>query len=170
MTTRARTLVPAAAVLAAAVAVACSSSDGPNIPQDATIAIDLQPALTDGGYAPILLPAAFVGTTQTTTLQILNNGRHALTVSNLQLAAADGGPLKFTDAGGVFTSPTITPPIPAVIGGLDAGFVQFSFVPNKAGKVTARLIVDSDAPARPHIAAEVDACGVAVDAGADAGC
>ncbi len=168
MTTRLRRTLLALTAFAAT--AACSGSSGPNIPQDAVISIDLQPALPDGGYGAINLAAAYVGSEQTETLQVLNGGRHALNISGVRLAAIDGGALNYLDAGGVFGAAQYSDPLPAVIPGLDAGFVVFTYKPNKPGKSVAKLVVDSDAPARGHLEAEIDTCAIAIDAGVDAGC
>ncbi|HUJ27874.1 MAG TPA: hypothetical protein VLW85_17740 [Myxococcales bacterium] len=144
---------------------ACSGTKDP-VPAEQTIALDRE---------PVTLPAAFVGTVQTESLQILNQGRADLTVTAVSLSELDGGPLPGADAGG-FDPPliavdagTISDPLPVKIGGLGAGFVQFSWGPKKAGQRTVQLTIDSDAPARPHIVTTVSGCAVPADGGT-AGC
>ncbi len=150
-----------AALTALAFAAACGGASGPNIPQDATIALDRE---------PIVLPAAYIGTEQNESLQIINQGRNALTVSNVRLAAADGGTLVYTDGGGVFSAASFSAPLPAQVPGLSAGFVAFTFKPTKPGISSALLVIDSNAPARGHLEVPVTACAVGLDAGVDAGC
>jgi hypothetical protein len=152
--------------LLAALGAACAGSSGPAVPQDATLVLDLEPP--DGGT--INFPSAFVGTEQTETIQVMNQGRKTLTVSSVALAGADGGAIQYLDGGGVFSAPEFSDAMPAGITGLDAGFIRFTYKPTKPGRSSAVLLIESDAPARPHVAAPISACAVAVDAGADAGC
>jgi len=140
---------------------ACSGSSGPEIPREATIALDRE---------PVVLPAAYVGTEQSETLQVLNQGRNALTVSNVRLYASDGGTLRGLDAGGVFSAAEFSAPLPADVAGLSSGFVRFSYKPRRAGRDAALLVIESNAPKRPRVETTVSACGVALDGGLDSGC
>jgi hypothetical protein len=172
---------PVAAVAAVAVLAAvasCSGSSGPSIPTQAVISIDLE--LIDGGT--IMLPAAFTGTVQNESMQILNGGRATLTVNGVKVALADGG----TPPGNfAFSQPSVTVDggsnsLPVQIGGIGSllggeqpsAFVEFAYSPSKAGRTDATLVVDSDAPARGHLVVGFSACAVALDAGlqADGGC
>jgi hypothetical protein len=148
--------VSIAALLALAAVAACKGSTGPNVPPDATIALDRE---------PIALPAAYVGTQQSETVQVLNEGRHVLTISSVSLVGADGGALDRS-----FGAASYSDPLPAQVAGLGTGFIAFAYQPTKAGKTAAKLLIESDAPARPHLAVDVTACAVAVDAGPDGGC
>jgi hypothetical protein len=150
-----------AAALFATAAAACAGSSGPNIPQDSTISLDREPAV---------LPAAYVGTEQNESLQVLNQGRHPLTITSIRLAAPDGGTLATIDHGGVFGAPAFSDALPAQVPGLGAGFIGFSYRPSKPGASAAKLIIESDSPSRPHLEVDVTACGVGVDGGMDAGC
>ena len=155
-----RRIIPAITALALFAFAACAGASGPNIPQDATIALDREPVTT----------AAYVGTTQSISLQVINQGRHALTISSVALLAADGGSSPLLDGGGPFSSPQFSDPLPAQVPGLGTSFVSITYKPNKPGRTTAVLSIESDAKARPHLMAEVSGCAVALDAGVDSGC
>ena len=136
---------------------ACAGPAGSPYPQDAVIALDRE---------PVVLPAAYLGTEQTESLQILNQGRHPLTVTSVRLAAPDGGTL----GSSAFSQAVFSASLPAQVPGLSAGFIAFTFKPTSPGKVAARIVVESDAPARPRLEADVSACAVALDGGVDSGC
>jgi hypothetical protein len=153
---------PLTAALIAVLLAACSGSSGPTIPKDATIALDRE---------PVVLPNAYVGTEQTETLQVINQGRGSLTVTAVKLQASDGGTLALIDGGGVFSAPQFSDALPATVAALSSGFVSFTYKPNKKGTSTASLVIESNAPARPELTTSVSACAVAVDGGdLDGGC
>lgn len=163
---RSRFVPPAVLLAAIAAAAACSGGDVPEVPADATILVSSEPL-------DIRL-AAYVGTEQNVSLQVLNRGRAPLTVNALKLTQPDGGALP---ANSVFTQPQVTvdgglapDPLPVVIGGLGTGFVQFTYAPKAPGKSAAQLVVGSNAPARPTVVVPVSGCAVYADAGPDSGC
>jgi hypothetical protein len=160
--------IPCSALLLGVAIGACTPDTGPGFPDQAVITLDRE--LLDGGT--VVLPAAFTGTTQSETMQIVNGGRATLTVSAVKLLLSDGGT---PPAGFPFSQPAVAvdagspgDPFPVQVGGLGTGFLQFTFAPRHAGRTSAMLNVDSDAPARPHIAVQLTALACAV--GTDGGC
>jgi hypothetical protein len=148
-----------AALAAVLVAVACGSTTDPAVPAAPTIALDRE---------PVALPAAYVGTTQQESLQVLNQGRGGLIITKVELVSTDGTPLPAVGSGGVFTTPEFSSPLPATIAGLDNGFVRFQFKPDAPGKHDAKLVIESNATLRPKLEIPVSACGVTP--GIDGGC
>jgi|GEM_PF-1527818 len=143
--------------------VGCGGTSAPAVSQDAVIALDRD---------PVQVAAAYVGTSQNVSLQILNQGRNTLTVTSIKLELPDGGPLAGISAGGVFDQPlvavdagTLSDQLPVQIGGLQAGFVQFTYAPRGPGKSTALLAIESDAKLNPHFTTIVTACAVKLDGG-----
>ena len=148
---------------AAVVALTGCGGSTPAVVPEAVIALDRD---------PVLVAAAYLGTSQNVSLQILNQGRGTLTVTAIKLELPDGGALPGLDGGGVFDQPlvavdagTISDPLPVQIGGLQTGFVQFTYAPRSAGKFTALLAIESDAPLKPHFTTLVSACAVKLDGG-----
>ncbi|MBS2021304.1 MAG: hypothetical protein JST92_02770 [Deltaproteobacteria bacterium] len=159
-------------IAASAIAIPLACSDGGDtVPADPTILLDREDVEI----------AAYVKTKQNVSLQILNKGRGALTVSDVHLELPDGGALP---GNSVFSQPivavdagSLSDPLPIVIGGLGTGFVQFSYSPQTPGKSSARMVVKSNAPARAEIDVPVNGCATNTDGGgatcacaADAGC
>jgi hypothetical protein len=140
---------------------ACSGTSDPAAATQ-TIALDRE---------PVDIGAAFVGTVQNESLQIINQGRANLTISSIKLTQPDGGVLPNAANGG-FDQPLLaadggSASLPVVIGGLGAGFVQFNWGPKTKGTKVAQLSIASDDPARPLLVTTVTGC--AVPAGADGG-
>ena len=165
-------LLTAAAAVATLAAGACGGTTD-TVPAQAVLLIDRE--LPDGGI--IYQPAAFVGTEQNESFQLLNQGRATLTITAVSLKLADGGT---PGSGFPFTQPVlavdagaVSDPLPVKVGGigsLKAGeqpgaFLQFSYKPSAAGRTNALLVIDSDAPARPHVTATISACAVQADGG-----
>lgn len=152
--------------LATVLVMAAGCSAGSNLPvvsEQAVIALDRE---------PVQLPAAYVGTAQSESLQILNQGRGQLTITAIRLVSLDGGALPGSAAGGAFDQPlvavdagTVSDALPVQLGGLQTGFVQFNFAPHTAGRREAMLVIESDAPGRPHLTTTVSACAVNLDGG-----
>ncbi len=165
-------LLTVAAALATLAAGACGGTTD-TVPAEAVLQLDRE--LPDGGI--IYQPAAFVGTEQNESFQIFNQGRATLTITAVSLRLADGGapgasfpftqPILAVDAGAT------SDPLPVKVGGigslkageLPAAFLQFSYQPKAAGRTNALLVIDSDAPARPHVTATISACAVQADGG-----
>lgn len=148
-----RRLFPAALVAALATVLGAACGAKSTTPTTAVIALDRE---------PIVLNAAYVGTQQSETLQILNQGRGTLTVKGVQLQAPGGGALP---GGTPLANLTTSDPLPAAVAGLGATFVRFTYAPKVAGRTSAQLVIDSDDPARPHIVTPLSACAVQLDGG-----
>lgn len=127
--------------------VACGTAS--TLPDAPTIALDREPAT---------LPAAYVGTTQQETLQVLSRGVHALVVTRVEL----------TSDSGAFGAVEFSPALPATLDGTAAGFLRFTFKPTKPGKFEAKLVIESNSALRPKVETTVTGCAVAP--GAPAGC
>jgi hypothetical protein len=147
--------------LIALAAVACSGT-ADKVPATQTIALDRE---------PVDIGAAFVGTVQNESLQILNQGRADLTINSVVLTQPDGGVLPNAAAGG-FDQPLIAADggtsassLPLKVGGLGAAFVQFNWGPKSAGTKTAQLTISSDDPAQPLLVTTVTGCAVPTDGG-----
>jgi hypothetical protein len=121
---------------------------------------------------PVLV-GALVGTRATAQLQITNTGAGQLRIDSLRLATTSGGTPIDIDAGGVFGQPIINVDagvtgdvLPVQIAGV-AGFVQFDYQPADGNPTHLQLLIDSNAPAQPHLVVQVVGCGVLPDGGGD---
>ena len=121
---------------------------------------------------PILIGAT-VGTRATANVQITNAGAGLLRIDSLRLATAGGGTPGGIDGGGVFDQPIIRvdagvagDTLPVQISGV-AGFVQFDYAPVDGSPTHLQLLIDSNAPATPHLVVPVVGCGVLPDGGGD---
>ena len=121
---------------------------------------------------PVLIGAT-VGTRATANLQITNTGSGQLRIDSLRLTTSAGGVPTDIDAGGVFGQPTIqvdagvpSDTLPVQISGV-AGFVQFAYQPVDGSPTHLQLLIDSNAPATPHLVVQVVGCGVLPDGGGD---
>ncbi|HEX4385545.1 MAG TPA: hypothetical protein VH083_21440 [Myxococcales bacterium] len=150
-------------VLALAAAACGGTSDSVQATQK--IALDREPFDMGG---------AFVGSVQSESLQIINQGRANLTISSIKLTQPDGGVLPNAAAGG-FDQPQLAADggtagsLPVVIGGLGTGFVQFNWGPKSKGNKVAQLSIASDDPTLPLLVTTVTGCAVPIDGGAS-GC
>jgi hypothetical protein len=169
-----RTVLAPLAVLCGLAALSAGACGGTTdtVPAEAVLKIDRE--LADGGV--VFLPAYIPGTVNSVPFQIQNHGRATLTVSGLALKLADGGTpgssfpftgLQVTVDGG---APDPLPVKVAGVGTLGGGaigtaYVQFTYSPLSAGRVYGQLVVDSDAPARPHVVVPFTSCGTLADGG-----
>jgi hypothetical protein len=118
---------------------------------------------------PVELGNAFIGTVQSESLQVMNQGRGNLTISSVKLTQPDGGVLPNAAAGG-FDQPLISvdggpASLPVVIGGLGAGFLQFNWAPKTRGNKAAQLSIASDDPSLPLLVTAVTGCAFPTDGG-----
>jgi hypothetical protein len=144
-----------------ALAAACSNS-GDKFAAQQTITLDRD---------PVGLGNAFVGTVQSESLQIINQGRADLTITSIKLTQLDGGAIPSAANGG-FDAPqvavdagSVSDPLPVKIGGTNTGFVQFNWGPKSPGTKTAQLTISSDDPAKPVLITTVTGCAVPTDGG-----
>jgi hypothetical protein len=122
---------------------------------------------------PILVGAT-VGTRATANLQITNIGAGELRIDSLRLTTTAGGTPADIDGGGVFDQPVIQvdagvdggDTLPVQIAGV-AGFVQFDYQPVDGSPTHLQLLIDSNAPATPHLVVPVVGCGILPDGGGD---
>ena len=145
-----------------ALAAAACSGTADKVPANQTIALDRE---------PVDIGAAFVGTVQNESLQIINQGRATLTINSIKLTQPDGGVIPNAAAGG-FDQPLIaadggtsSTALPLKIGGLGAGFVQFNWGPKTRGTKVAQLSIASDDPSLPLLVTTVTGCAVPTDGG-----
>jgi hypothetical protein len=144
----------------ALIAVACGGT-ADKVPASQTIALDRN---------PVDIGAAFVGTVQNESLQILNQGRADLTISSIKLSQPDGGVLPNAASGG-FDQPLVAADggtqgvLPLKVSGLGAAFIQFNWGPKSRGTKVAQLSIASDDPLQPVLVTSVTGCAVPTDGG-----
>ncbi len=105
-----------------------------------TPALEVSPPMVDFG------PLA-IGQTRNLIVGMLNAGTADLTISTLQLTAADGTSFRLVDA----------PDLPAVIAAGNTVTAEIRFVPNAEGSATGTFRIESDDPDNPETVVSVSA-------------
>jgi hypothetical protein len=146
--------------------LACGSQSS-NYPPGAVLSVDpssLTYMPSDGGaFEPSL--AAYVGTSQTLTIDLQDHGQAPLTIKSVTLTDPGGGfqlipPTPAGPDGTMITTVNSHPQSPA-----DA-FVGFYFTPTKAGPYSATINVSTNATANGGLTTiPITALGVAPDGG-----